>query len=94
MPRKKSNGGTSKAIPLTVGRYVDRVQTLRSERESAIDKLRDVVDRRFRERERKLLERVSEDKRMTAQAALEAAEEQRRAVRAGPQTEIRAEPPV
>lgn len=78
---KKNNGGDPQ--PLSVGKYVDRVMALRSERDSAVDKVRSDVERRFRERESKLLERVPEQKRMMAQACLMAAEEQRGIGRGG-----------
>lgn len=75
MAKKKNGNGQPQ--PLSVGKFVDRVIALRSERDSAVDKVRSDVERRFRERESKLLERVPERERMTAQACLLAAEEQR-----------------
>jgi hypothetical protein len=75
MARKKN--GNSQPLPLSVGKFVDRVLMLRAEQESAVDKVRTTVERRFRERESKLLERVPDEKRMIAQACLLAAMEQK-----------------
>jgi hypothetical protein len=73
----KKKNGDSKPQPLSVGKFVDRVLMLRAEQESAVDKVRITVERRFQERESKLLERVPDEKRMIAQACLLAAMEQK-----------------
>jgi hypothetical protein len=90
----KRNNGNKTPQPISVGKYVDRVMELRAEQESAVDKVRSEVERRFRDRERKLLERVPAEKRMTAQACLMTAEEQKRLAREGGAQVENAESPV